>query len=305
MTPAVASLVELDTLANAPSETELQKAAYTQDQIRTILETDERLKKYKITTFLHGSYKNRTNVRRESDVDIGVYSPVMYFSKTVGLDDQELLQFRKSWTPSSLTYDQYRADVLAVLQSAYGQSIEDGNKAIRVAGNSTRLPADILPCVEYRRYWRYTGQPSDYTEGISFQDKQTKLHANYPDQHYNRLVLMNGATSGYLKGTIRVWKRLRHSLINAGYLDPKDAPQCYIEGLLSCVPHELFGDGYDTTMRRVLGHLHADLEGVIAGTSTTVYRQANGILKLFHDDFWSAKSALLLVEDFEALLYDI
>ena len=71
---AVTAKRDLNVLSVAPSETETQKAIRTHNMIRDHLESDPTLSRYDVTTYLQGSYKNSTNVRGDSDVDMGCLS---------------------------------------------------------------------------------------------------------------------------------------------------------------------------------------------------------------------------------------
>src|SRR5688500_8797936 len=79
---------DLVKLALAPSQTERDKAARTHTAIREHLESDEALKKYAIDTYLQGSYKNSTNVRGDSDVDMGSVTDRVFYYDMSDLPDE-------------------------------------------------------------------------------------------------------------------------------------------------------------------------------------------------------------------------
>ena len=58
------------TWANGPSQTEQEKSENTERVICDALNTNDRLSKWNILVFAQGSYKARTNVKLDSDVDI-------------------------------------------------------------------------------------------------------------------------------------------------------------------------------------------------------------------------------------------
>src|SRR5690349_18287567 len=84
---AVAAKRDLVNLALAPSATEREKAERTHNMIRAHLESDESLKKYRVDTYLQGSYKNSTNVRGDSDVDMGCRTGESFFFELTDLPD--------------------------------------------------------------------------------------------------------------------------------------------------------------------------------------------------------------------------
>jgi len=58
--------------SQGPGKTESDKAENAETAIRKAIKASEPLKNLDITVFAQGSYRNRTNVRQESDVDICV-----------------------------------------------------------------------------------------------------------------------------------------------------------------------------------------------------------------------------------------
>lgn len=288
-------VLDLNALASAPSKTEQDSAARTQMEIREYLAQVPSLSHYNIDTFLHGSYKNATTVRRESDVDVGSFSDRIYFSDHENLTPDDIARWREARTDATFTFEQYRSDVLQALVRKYGRAVRDGNKAIEIQGEGSRMSADVLPCVSYRYYWRYTGQSSDYTDGIAFKDKQGKITSNFPHQHFEGLTDKNLRTNGTFKGCIRILKSIRLDLIERGEMDDKFAPSCYIESLLWNVPDGAYIGGYPLAMQTVLGHLYADITEKVQQGKERDYLQANGYFFLFHPQFWSTQKAISFI----------
>jgi len=283
--------VNLETLASAPSITEQNAAAATHIIIHTFLEGVSSLKKYSVDTRLHGSYKNSTNVSRNSDVDIGAQSDQIYLYDVSGLPQDQLARFKETTSPGTFTFEDYRRDILASLRSQYGPQVIDGNKAITIPGNTYRLPADVLPCVEFRHYWNYQSGPGSFATGITFLTKQGNRIVNFPQQHFDNLTTKNMATGEYFKGCIRIMKRIRNDLVRDGAIDERHSSSCYLESLLWNAPDTLFKGGYPTAIREVLLHLYKELDG----GSATSYVQANNVYLLFHSEFWSVAQAKELV----------
>lgn len=144
--------LNLTALAAAPSQTEQENAARTHRIIREHLESVPSLQQYRIDTFLQGSYKNSTNVRQDSDVDIGSLTSEVYIGNTERLNEYQQRQYEAVTSPGSFTFWQYRADVLQALVDRFQFAVHDGNKAIQIDGNTSRLSADVVPCLEYRFY---------------------------------------------------------------------------------------------------------------------------------------------------------
>lgn len=299
---------DLATLALAPSESEQEKAGRTHRAIRKHLETDPALAVYEIDTFLQGSYKNSTNVRGDSDVDMGSVTDNFFHYDLSDLPDTPTDNFgvsgrslrkqvEESISPTSMTFAKYRADVLASLRSEYGhESVVDGNKAITVKGNSYRLNADVLPCTTFRWYYKNWQGGASYHTGISFFTKSGERVVNFPHQHFENLSQKDQANSGKVKGCIRILKRIRNELEDVGRWERKRSPSYYLEGLLWNVPDEHFRGGYTTVFPNVLKYLWEDLTAKRGKEELRSYMQANNIFVLFHPKFWNVDDAIDFIE---------
>jgi hypothetical protein len=128
-------------------------AARTYASIKTALEQSDALKKHTYRVYLQGSYKNTTNVRGDSDVDV-----IAEFTGAFGYDVNRLTEaqqeeFHRRF-PGTATYgfNEFRNDVQKALQSYYGSLATPRNKCIVVQGKSRQLSADVVPCMTYKRY---------------------------------------------------------------------------------------------------------------------------------------------------------
>jgi len=313
---SVSTQRDLAALALAPSKTERDKAARTHTAIREYLESDPPLAKYKIDTYLQGSYHNSTNVRGDSDVDMGSLTNKVFYYDTSWLPTTPRYQsgrmvasLKESMDESlnqlgsgSFTFWDYRADVLASLQRKYGSDVVDGNKAINIRGNTYRMDADVLPCLAFRQYVR-RGDDATYHNGIKFYDKSHKEHVNFPHQHYENLAVKDHRNSNKVKGCIRILKRVRNELEDAGQWDRKRSPSYYLEGLLWNVPDRHFYGNYDTVFPAVLQYLWKDLPEKRQNGGLDSYTQANDIYLLFHPEFWNVDDAIAFVEKIWQAVY--
>ncbi len=64
-----------------PGKTEKGKMGNTENAVKKAIYNDERLSSMDISVFTQGSYKARTNVRQDSDVDVCVRLNCTFFSK--------------------------------------------------------------------------------------------------------------------------------------------------------------------------------------------------------------------------------
>lgn len=200
-------------------------------------------KGYKV--FLQGSYGNDTNIYAESDVDIVIRLDDCFESDLTRLAPAEATAWDAAFASASYRYADFKADVLKVLRDAFPNAITTGDKAFSIKADGNRRKADVLPCVAFRRYYKFNGiYDQSYTEGICFYDKSSNRISNYPRQHSEDLTAKHKASGFWFKPMIRVLKNLRSSLVDKGMLGQGVAPSYYLEGLLYNVPNEKFSTSY-------------------------------------------------------------
>jgi hypothetical protein len=204
--------------------------------------------------YLQGSYRNDTNIRSDSDVDVVVQLNETYYSDLAALEPMEKERYDSARTPATYSVDQFDADVLQALRTYFGSAaVTVKNKCITLAGGSGRLRADVVVAAEYRRYWRFRStSEQSYTEGITFWGRTDRLQVvNYPRVHYNNGVTKNGQTRWY-KPSVRMFKNARRYLVEQGTIPTNIAPSYFVEGWLYNVPDDCFVIGSEDTFYNVL-----------------------------------------------------
>jgi hypothetical protein len=235
--------------------------------------------------YLQGSYKNDTNIRGDSDVDIVAELNATFYSN---LTEQEKQYLRLD--PAVYTLARFRAEVLQALQNYLGsQSVVNGNKAITVRSATGRLEADVLPCAKYRTYRNY----SIIAEGITFfTQREGRQVINFPKLHYDNGVAKHSPqqTNGWYKPTVRIFKNARTYLVDRGQLSDSTAPSYLLESFIYNAPNNMFGQNYVTTFCSVYNWLDS------ANLSTFVCQ--NRQLPLFGPtpEQWSEQSARVLLQ---------
>ena len=137
------------TWAKGPGASEQERCDNAVRAVRTAIEASEKLKRRNIQVFLQGSYRNHTNVRQESDVDVGVLCFETFFHDLPDGFTRE--DFRIE--PATYKYAQYKNEVGEALASHFGpRSVTRGNKAFDIRENTYRVDADVIACFEHRRY---------------------------------------------------------------------------------------------------------------------------------------------------------
>jgi len=213
--------------------------------------------------YLQGSYKNDTNIRGDSDVDIVVQLNSTITSDIEALDPRAKAAFDLTHPPATYRYEDFRRDVAGALTRHYGAgTVRNGNKALKVQGGSGRLNADVVVCITHIKYAPGLLVPSP-VEGMAFFTQDCYRHVvNFPKLHYDRGVQKNFllSTNSWFKRSVRMFKNTRTYMVERWLLGPDVAPSYFLECFLYNVPDNQFGTSHQHTFRNVLDWLRtADL----------------------------------------------
>lgn len=239
------------TWAQGPSKTEQERAANAERQIRQAIQDSTALQSRNITVFTQGSYRNRVNVRRDSDVDVGVLCFDTYFPDYA--DDNVKAVVSKYESPSTYTYGQFKNELQQALVARFGSShVARGDKAFQIDENSYRVNADVAAFFEHRRY--YSG--SGYNSGVQMLTDKGMSIINWPEQHYSNGVSKNTSTSKRYKRAVRILKTLRNEMADAGIGAAEPIPSFLVECLVWNADNGNLGNyDYRSMMRAVLADL--------------------------------------------------
>ncbi len=241
-------------------------AKSTHESIRVALESENspirnRIKNGEVEIYLQGSYKNDTNIRGDSDVDM-----IVELNTTFGHNAHELPLEQKqlhdlAYGGALYKWENFRADIISALVSYYRGSHIDltGNKSIKLLPAPGRLKADIVPTIKYRKYSHFFGDDKFHAErGIKFYHRTTKRAIiNFPHHYYHNGKDKNSEnrTNGWFKPTVRILKNARSYLVDKNILSKETAPSYFLQSLIYNVPNNLFGTNYETTIFNVLKYL--------------------------------------------------
>ena len=103
------------TWSQGPSKTEQERAENAESQIRQAIQASEKLKNRNIKVFTQGSYRNRVNVRQDSDVDVGVLCSDTYFPEYP--DDNVKMELAKGFTPATYEYATFKNELEEALET--------------------------------------------------------------------------------------------------------------------------------------------------------------------------------------------
>lgn len=231
--------------------------------------------KCQFETFLQGSYINETNIHGSSDVDLVVQMRLPFEEEISDLGPADAERFWVKYGMTHYGWLQFRADVLARLRQSF--FVHEGNKCIDIRhfDSLLRIPADVVPSVEYRRYSAFpTLDDERYEEGMFFRDRAGRAIINFPKQHLRNGRLKDADADGQFKSIVRVFKNARNACED---FDAEQAPSYFVECLVFNIPTELFRHPLDEAYVHCLRWLNDSVDELPA------FDCVNGLLKLFGD----------------------
>lgn len=235
---------QLQTWSNCGAQ---QSATLTYSSIQRALPRDVWAAKGKdVEVYLQGSYRNDTNIRGDSDVDVVVQLNSTFQYDLSQLPESQAQLFKSAYADSGYGWTDFRNDILSALQEYYGSAnVKPGNKAIKVLGANGRLPADVVVCLQFRKYKSfqraYNTNYENYVEGIRFwamDDRRWII--NYPKPHYDNGVAKNKRTAERYKPSVRMFKNVRSYLADNRKISPNLASSYFLQCLLYNAPDAAF-----------------------------------------------------------------
>ena len=250
--------------------------------IRGALASDDRLSEFRHEVFLQGSYKNNTNLRKDSDVDL-VIRLAYELSPGVAALSGKQLQENTSHQAAYRHWRSFRRRALRVMSDKYGDAVTSGRKTIKLAKGELHTDADLVVTLSYQ-------------SGIGFYlPDERRWVVSYPQQHHERGLAKEEVTSRRFKRTIRMFKAARNRLADDGALDKDDAPSYFIECLLYNVPDGLFAPKLAPTYTGILDWLEK--------AQFKDFKCQNGQMDLFGHgrEQWTQKKARAFVRALQEL----
>jgi hypothetical protein len=134
---------------------EEQLAAGTEAAIRNALRQQRTLASLDIRVVPKGSYKNNTNVRRDSDIDIAVVQQglvMLEYSGGATMSHAGLVPY------TGISREDFKMLVGEAMRKEFGASKIDssGNRVFRLLGSATTMDADIIPAIWFVKNKLYT-----------------------------------------------------------------------------------------------------------------------------------------------------
>lgn len=269
--------------ASPPGKTEEARCENAASAIRNAIESSEKLSALGVKVFPQGSYRNNTNVRKNSDVDIGIlHSKTFFYDLPKGktCDDYNL-------TTATYHFDEFKNDVEAALVDYLGESaVTRGDKAFDVHETSYHVDADVVPLFGYRLY----KSDGDVVKGVKLIPDSSKTGiVNWPEQHYSNGVSKNNNTGTRYKSIVRVLKSLSNEM-TAAKIQDGNIPSFLIECLVWNTPNDCFqNDEYKKDVQYCLGYLFENTE---TDEACKNWQEINGLKTLFQpSQKWTREQA--------------
>ncbi|HEY0737192.1 MAG TPA: nucleotidyltransferase [Herpetosiphonaceae bacterium] len=267
--------------AKGPGQTEQNKCENAERMVRDAINAHPAFKNRNIRVFLQGSYRNRTNVRMDSDVDICVLCMDAFvgdYSHVPGVNASTL-----GFINSPYKFDNLKKDVYDALVAKFGvKAVTPGDKAFDIKENTYRVSADVVPTFEGRLYYRDNLGQLRYHSGTVLESAKNKRTINnWPEQHYNNGVSKHTQTSRQFKKKVRCLKNLSNEMASFSIASAESMASFLLESLVYNCPDNLFGyDSHYDDMKAVIAYLW-NLTKTDDTSKNMV--EVNAIKYLFHD----------------------
>ena len=254
--------------AQSPSKTEQERCERVIGAISTAIRRSPKLQVKKILSFPQGSFRNRVNVRQDSDVDVGVMLYDYFLAKYP--EGKKAAYFGNS--DADYSYYQFKNELEEALVDYFGRAaVKRSNKAFDIKATKTQVEADVVPLFEFRQYWDHGG----YRAGVALiPDNGGHRIENYPERlvdywpstplHYENGISKNTATSRRFKGMVRILKKLRIELEDAGNASATAVPGYLLECLVCNAPNWCFDrDTWEDRVQSTLRFLWQNTKDVM------------------------------------------
>lgn len=227
--------------------------------------------------FLQGSYKNDTNLRRDSDVDLVVQLDERLRPKVAALTGSQL-QNSEFHALAHAKWQSFRRLVLAALRARFSQAVTLGRKSLKVAKGPIPAAADVVVTLKCGN-------------GIAlYIPDEHRWAVSYPQHHHSRGARKERGTGGRYKRATRMFKATRNHLVESNALPKGTAPSYFVECLLYNVPNSLF--------RSSLGETYVEVVNWLSAAELTGFKCQNQLVDLFgpSGDQWSIDEARAFIQ---------
>lgn len=245
-----------------PSETEEAKGANAAKMINDAVREYEPLKKRNFEVYASGSYRNNTNIRLGSDIDIAIVSHEAFYYELPPdeIPSAQTLNFKDA----EYGLVQFRNDVREALKAKFGpEGFQETNKTFNIHESKRKLDADATVFCDHRRYTGKQKTNGDWIFVLGAEtrprDEPSKRVINWHQQHYDEGVKRNDDTKRRFKRITRILKRLRDDMKETGNTAAKSAAEYACSFLIECLVYNAPNDCFNLEE----GSYYKDTQAVI------------------------------------------
>ena len=239
------------------SGTEETRAENAVGIVRNAIKESSLFDNVNVTVFVHGSYRNNTNVLGESDVDVGVVCTDSYFTQyPEGMTDAHFGN-----KVADYTYSTFKTHLGRALTDYLGKdAVTREPKTFAAHETSYHLDADVTPFFEHRRY----KTDGSWLTGVEMRpDNTTDRIINWPEQHNANGIERNNATRRCYKGMVRVLKNLRNEMAGESHAAAEPIKSFLTECLVynvatTCFETKTWYDDVRATLLDIYQHTASD-----------------------------------------------
>lgn len=266
-----------------PSPSETGQIARTARMITVAVRRHPWFRTQRLRIFIQGSYANNTNVRLNSDMDLCVCLTDGFFMQDAA-GSWELHVDRLGRGPT-VSLEGLKEHLYIALADRFGaSSVSRGNKAIKVRETkTTRVHADVVAAFRAaQRLPRLNAarlSKDDY--GIAICPDNGEIMVSFPHHHLKNGKIKNDKTGGKYKNLVRIIKKFRDEMQDAGICQADTVPSFLLESLIYNCPNRCFQDNNIVDrVERVLLYSHYAL---FSPNVLPTLSEVNGIKPLFSD----------------------
>lgn len=226
----------------------------------------------KFDVFLQGSYKNHTNLRGDSDVDVVIQLQDRIKPNLAALRGKKLTT-NKSHQVALQRWQSFRTHALQATRAKFSDSVQSGRKTLKISKGKIPASADLVVTLIH-------------SDGLAFYlPDERRWVVSYPQLHHGRGNRKERSTGNRFKRTIRMFKVARHELLRRKMIAEDTTSSYFIECLLYNVPDQYF--------RKTLMKTYEDIVVWLSSAKLRGFTSQNGKVKLFggQPEQWDAAKA--------------
>jgi len=265
------------------SESERTKYKRTFRMIREAIRESPGLESYGASAHVYGSYRNGTNLRAHSDIDVFVsydiprpwdLKPIPKTWRKIGGRTADFLRI----VPDD--YARFKELVgEALVEKFEKKNVQVRRKAIGISKNSSRISADVIPCFVYQG-------SRGALPGIELWSREGDHIIGWPQHHFEKGLAKSRKTECRYKYMVRALKSLKREMEEKERFEPQRISSYLLECLVYNVPNEKFRTrNYSDSLRNVLSHLR---DGIEHREAWPKWREVHGRRYLVDSNFWRA-----------------